>query len=320
MSFLRCFVFLATTTPFVIQAHRPTEQSLLIQKIIKTHKLNKRQAFQLTKIFKKSKYIGQGSQASQHPISRKQCLKKTKKRHMPAHQVCIFPFMVKISGQSSVCIDQFEFPNIPCEYPVTWVKPHEAHQLCSIMGKRLCDAHEWEAGCSGKPLQSEKNFSETRHMPVKEAMKWMRFHHNKNREKVWGYGLKENQNLCSTQSFKSNHCQQAQEKASGTYAACGSNTYPAGSSLHCKSAIGVYDLHGNVAEHMNLPVRKEQMGSQNGVGFTEMKGSWFIFSKIKAHADDCYWRAPFWHGTHILSPRGHSNYHLGFRCCSDIKL
>ena len=40
------------------------------------------------------------------------------------------------------CIDQFEFPNIPCEYPVVWVRAVEAALLCRAVGKRLCDAHE----------------------------------------------------------------------------------------------------------------------------------------------------------------------------------
>ena len=47
------------------------------------------------------------------------------------------------------CIDQFEFPNIPCEYPLVWVRASEAAQICQAQGKRLCDAHEWEGACDG---------------------------------------------------------------------------------------------------------------------------------------------------------------------------
>ena len=50
---------------------------------------------------------------------------------------------------AKVCIDQFEFPDIPCAYPVVWVKAREAAEICSAMGKRLCDAHEWEGACEG---------------------------------------------------------------------------------------------------------------------------------------------------------------------------
>jgi hypothetical protein len=48
-----------------------------------------------------------------------------------------------------------------------------------------------------------------------------------------------------------------------------------------------------------------------------MKGSWFVFSLIEAHEDDCRFRAPAWHETRVESPESHLNYHLGFRCCKD---
>ena len=50
-----------------------------------------------------------------------------------------------------------------------------------------------------------------------------------------------------------------------------------------------------------------------------MKGSWFIFGGYEAHEDDCRWRAPAWHATRIEHPLSHLNYHLGFRCCKDLK-
>ena len=57
-------------------------------------------------------------------------------------------------------------------------------------------------------------------------------------------------------------------------------------------------MNGNAAEHMNLPLNEEQMSSRGSkeLGYTEMKGSWFIFDTYRAHEDWCRWRAPFWHG------------------------
>jgi hypothetical protein len=55
------------------------------------------------------------------------------------------------------------------------------------------------------------------------------------------------------------------------------------------------------------------------LGYTEMKGSWFVFDTIRAHDDWCRWRAPFWHGTRVMDEHSHANYHLGFRCCKTIK-
>jgi formylglycine-generating enzyme required for sulfatase activity len=84
------------------------------------------------------------------------------------------------------------------------------------------------------------------------------------------------------------------------------------------SPLGVYDQHGNVAEHMNHPMKPEQLGGRGGFGQTEMKGSWFIFAQAEAHEDDCRFRAPSWHVTRIDDPNSHRNYHLGFRCCRDV--
>ena len=85
------------------------------------------------------------------------------------------------------------------------------------------------------------------------------------------------------------------------------------------SPYGVFDLHGNAAEHMNLPTKTDELGAQGGLGQTEMKGSWFIFARTEAHEDDCRWRAPDWHASKTLGAKSHANYHLGFRCCKDVK-
>jgi hypothetical protein len=179
--------------------------------------------------------------------------------------------------------------------------------LCHALGKRLCDAHEWEGGCAGslKSADSEYAWGERRIM--------MQYLHNKSREIRWAYGKEKNHALCATASQKSPKC----PMPSWTW--CGSNDYPAGSFPECVSTLGVYDQHGNVAEHMSFPRKPEELGSRGGSGETEMKGSWFIFLKAEAHEDDCRWRAPDWHVTKVDDPNSHRNYHLGFRCCRDIR-
>jgi hypothetical protein len=83
----------------------------------------------------------------------------------------------------------------------------------------------------------------------------------------------------------------------------------------------VYDLNGNAAEHMNLPLNPQEMASRGSkeLGYTEMKGSWFIFDTYRAHEDWCRWRAPYWHGSRVMDPDSHENYHLGFRCCKSLQ-
>ena len=83
----------------------------------------------------------------------------------------------------------------------------------------------------------------------------------------------------------------------------------------------VYDLNGNAAEHMNLPLNESEMASRGSreLGYTEMKGSWFLFDTYRAHEDWCRWRAPYWHGSRVMDEHSHSNYHLSFRCCKDLE-
>jgi hypothetical protein len=141
----------------------------------------------------------------------------------------------------------------------------------------------------------------------------MQHDHNEKREIVWAYGKTKDHKKCATGSRKSDGC------VHPTWQKCGTNTYPAGAFPECVSPFGVYDLHGNAAEHMNFPMSADELASRGKMGQTEMKGSWFIFDMYEAHIDDCRWRAPDWHGGPVMKAGSHMNYHLGFRCCRDLK-
>jgi formylglycine-generating enzyme required for sulfatase activity len=214
------------------------------------------------------------------------------------------------------CIDRFEFPDIPCTYPVVWVRAREAALLCEAEGKRLCDAHEWEGACAGSLEEPDYRFDLAKGRDVVSAVESMRAAHNRAHEarKAWSYGPAYQTGVCAASSQKTPGC------GGGEWAHCGSNTFPAGFFPACHSASGVYDLNGNAAEHMNLPLDESQMGSRGSrkLGVTEMKGSWFIFDRYRAHEDWCRWRAPFWHGSRVMDAKSHENYHLGFRCCKTI--
>jgi hypothetical protein len=274
---------------------------------------------QVRKIFARSTVLGQGNpRISVHPLTREEC--RAARASAPALPLdaarCGAPNMVPIydpeAGESArdarVCIDQFEFPDVPCEYPVVHVSAREAVLLCEAVGKRICDAHEWEGACAGAVRHPDREYAWGK---SRAEMQWL---HNEQRDVVWSYGPTKDQGLCGTGSTKTPGC-----PGSG-YNFCGSNTYPAGSFPACVSRFGVYDLHGNVAEHMNLPLRQEELASRGGYGRTEMKGGWFIFASLEAHPDDCRWRAPDWHGSRITDVASHGNYHLGFRCCKSLTL
>jgi formylglycine-generating enzyme required for sulfatase activity len=301
----------------------------LFRQLQRVHGLSDPQMNALRGIFSRSGYIGQGNPAvTRHPVTPEACQDKLKGlgvsyENLAFERVCKGKYMAPLynpSGQrpedAKACIDQFEFPNIPCAYPVVWVKAREAAEICSAQGKRLCDAHEWEGACEGRLGEPDYRFDLADTASASDAIRRMRVAHNQayGGQKTWSYGAAYRGGICGTSSQKSPDC------AGDGWKKCGSNTFPDGAFPECRSPLGVYDLNGNAAEHMNLPLNERQMASRGSreLGYTEMKGSWFVFDKFRAHEDWCRWRAPFWHGSRVMDEHSHANYHLGFRCCKTL--
>lgn len=301
----------------------------LLQQLQTVHRLSPVQMQAIRSVFASSPVIGQGNPAiTRHPVTSEQCVAQLRTLSVSYdnprfERICAARYMAPLYDPATqqpaaarACIDQFEFPDIPCTYPVVWVKAKEAAEICAAQGKRLCDANEWEDACQGRTEPPDYRFDLARDVSAEEAIHRMRAAHNAAHaaDKRWSYGDTYEQRICATGSSKSPGC------LGGSWAQCGSNTYPSGDFPACHSPLEVYDLNGNAAEHMNLPIGPDQVSSRGSrtLGYTEMKGSWFIFDTYRAHEDWCRWRAPFWHGSRVMDPHSHSNYHLGFRCCSTI--
>ena len=301
----------------------------LLQQLQGVQGLSSAQLAAVRAIFARSGFLGQGNPAIvRHPISEEQCREKRSRAGVSNgnpefERICGAPYMAPLYDprhekpeEAPACIDQFEFPDIPCAYPVVWVRAREAAELCEAVGKRICDAHEWEGACAGALEPPDYRFDLARGLAPGAAIERMRQAHNRAHAptKSWSYGPEYRRGVCATSSHKSPGCN------GGGWSLCGSNTFPAGSFPDCRSSLGVYDLNGNAAEHMNLPLDPSQMASRGSreLGYTEMKGSWFVFDDFRAHEDWCRWRAPFWHGSRVMDPHSHENYHLGFRCCKSL--
>lgn len=284
------------------------------------HRISNSQLNRIKEIFAGSGLIGQGNPGpTRHPMSPEQCAARVpggpeSYNNRRFERICGDKYMAPLYDprtqtpeQATACIDQFEFPNIPCTYPVTWVRASEAAQICGAMGKRLCDAHEWEGACAGALEPPDYPYGAG-------SVAAMRNIHNSRYggSRAWAYGPNFQTGICAQNSVKSAGCN------GGDFNRCGTNTYPTGAFPNCVSPLGVYDQHGNAAEHMNLPMSPDQLTSAGGIGVTEMKGSWFIWDKYRAHEDWCRWRAPYWHGSAVMSGSSHRNYHLGFRCCKSV--
>ena len=305
------------------------QNEALFEQLRKVHGLSDEQLRALRRIFSDSGYIGQGNPAvARHPITPQECEEKLRRlgvryENRDFEKICGEKYMAPLynparekAEEAGACIDQFEFPNIPCAFPVVWVRAREAAEVCRAVGKRLCDAHEWEGACAGALEPPDYRFDLAQGLPPNAAVERMRQTHNRvyGAHKTWAYGSSYKKGVCAASSYKTAGC------GGGGWTACGSNTYPAGTFPDCRSPLGVYDQHGNAAEHMNLPLNEGQMASRGstGLGYTEMKGSWFIFDTYYAHEDWCRWRAPFWHGSRVMDAHSHANYHLGFRCCKTL--
>jgi hypothetical protein len=314
-----------------LAGRQPLEQhnEILLSQVQRVHGLSDAQISAIRKIFAKSGYIGQGNPAiTQHPLTPEKSEAKARglgvRYENPRFEkICKGKYMAPLYDpareqpeDANACIDQFEFPDIPFTYPVVWVKAREAAEICWAVGKRLCDAHEWEGACAGSLEPPDYRFDLAKGVSPEVAVGRMAHAHNQaySAGKTWSYGSTYEKGVCATGSKKSPGCN------GGSWADCGSNTYPTGSFAACRSSLDVYDLNGNAAEHMNLPLNESQMSSRGStqLGYTEMKGSWFIFDTYRAHDDWCRWRAPFWHGSRVMDEHSHANYHLSFRCCKSL--
>jgi hypothetical protein len=302
---------------------------ILFHQLREVHHLGAEQMEAVRAIFARSGFIGQGNPAiARHPLGPEQCQARLHEEGVDYEnpgfeKICGAPYMAPLydpsrqePGDAPACIDQFEFPDVPCALPVVWVKAREAAQLCEAVGKRICDAHEWEGACAGALEPPDYRFDLAKGVAPNVAIGRMRGIHNRaeSLRRTWSYGPEYRTGICATSSHKTPGCE------GGGWSRCGSNTFPAGSFPACRSRLGVYDLNGNAAEHMNLPLDPSQMASRGSqeLGYTEMKGSWFVFDDFRAHDDWCRWRAPFWHGSRVMDPHSHENYHLGFRCCKTL--
>ena len=280
-----------------------------------------------------------GPNNSFHPASREQCARKVLatgaiRPNASFERKCGAKWMAPVPDypgqpleQARVCIDQFEFPDIPCEFPVAWTTGPTARQICESMGKRICDSGEWEGGCAGSMApESEYYFG--------QGQEGSRASHNRNRQITWAAGLQGGSETRANCGVYTPGDPEIDPSVRGRYApagqsrgcnpgvsptlTCGTNTWPSGFKANCRSAAGVYDMHGNLAEAVNLPMAQGQQGKfgRGPLGMEEHKGSFFVHRP--QYPDDCRVRQPFEHATSFMA-NGMAFYQEGFRCCKDVR-
>ena len=155
----------------------------LLSEIQAVHGLSPGEMDSIRAIFRASGYIGQGNPAvTRHSMSTRACEEKLKGsgityENAEFEKVCKAKYMAPLYNPAAekaedarACIDRFEFPDIPCAYPVVWVRAREAAEICTAMGKRLCDAHEWEGACAGALLPPDYRFDLAKGVPPNIAV------------------------------------------------------------------------------------------------------------------------------------------------------
>ena len=219
-----------------------------------------------------------------HKFTRRQCLEGLRDVVLQTPEqraICGGPFEVPIHhgdpSSATSCIDIFEYPNHPCVLPFVNLYGMKDEELCAMAGKRLCTDQEWDEACESDPSGGAP---------------WQ-----------YAYGNELDLTVCNT-GGNNGHCRINED----LWNTCETNTEPNGSYPKCRSRLGVFDLHGNVAEAMHR--------WENGVDYIQLKGSAFFYDG-KMYKDHCRFD-PRWH-VDEFNKSWHDNYHLGFRCCRSVK-
>ena len=238
-----CLVGFDFASPQVLRQ----QNEILFRQLQDVHGLSKDQIDAIRKIFAKSGYIGQGNPAiTQHPVTPGECQAKLSSmgvqyENSRFEKICKAKYMAPLYNPSKqkpedakACIDQFEFPDIPCTYPVVWVKAREAAEICWAMGKRLCDAHEWEGACAGdlEPPDYEFNLAKDVSPECGDSIACvMPTIKHTAPPSAGATGRRIRTGICATGSKKTPGCN------GGSWTGCGSNTYPAGDFPACHSPL-----------------------------------------------------------------------------------
>ncbi|MGA9412837.1 MAG: hypothetical protein WBV78_20655, partial [Roseobacter sp.] len=126
------FISIVLSPACLAQPSLQEANSVLFEQISSVHGLSQAQMTRLKRIFAGSRVMGQGNPAiTRHPMTPAQCKAKIggikKYENRKNRRICGDRYMVPLydprtqqPSDANACIDMFEFPNIPCTYPVVW--------------------------------------------------------------------------------------------------------------------------------------------------------------------------------------------------------
>lgn len=142
--------------------------------------------------------------------------------------------------------------------PLTGVTQEQAATACKNAGKRLCKDAEWKSACRGEPRAEGRDY--------------------------YGYGSTE---------YQSKRCRDWDASDGGK-----SGPAKTGSLAECRTAQGVFDLTGNVGEHVDAALVSDKR---------VIRGGTYNMSRHDSACDSSSYRV----ATDQVGPD------IGFRCCRD---
>jgi formylglycine-generating enzyme required for sulfatase activity len=181
------------------------------------------------------------------------------------------------------CIDRYEAPNAPNEYPLVMESAITAEAWCNKRGKRLCGEDEWERACAGP-----RGFQ----FPYGDAHEDARCAD----EKPWIVKDEPTITMWPEKPAMGEVTRLYQAEKSGTRASC-------------VSGYGVFDMTGNVEEWV---VTKTVKGKPRAAYAHVLKGCYW---------SGCYGGSkPTCTSTNAAHADTFKFYETGFRCCQDARV
>lgn len=187
------------------------------------------------------------------------------------------------------CVDRYEFPNIPGEYPAVLLSWNDAKALCEAQGKRLCTEDEWVFACEG-PRAQPYPYGYDRYTDPRS-----RFPDNV----IQGDGC--NIDIIR-KGFKVNAAKFLKDKKSAAAMIEIDRLWAgvkSGSRKQCVSPFGVYDITGNI-EEWTMATGPTPRGFKS-----VLRGGYWMPVESRCQPGN------YFHGP------GHAFYQTGFRCCAN---
>lgn len=163
------------------------------------------------------------------------------------------------------CMDKFEFPNHEGALPEVGRTFLQAQTICENVGKRLCTDSEWTFACEGPDMHPYP----------------------------YGDGYERNEDTCNTHYLP---------MPVGTPKSKWKDYYkaePSGANSGCASPFGIYDMSGNVDEHV---VNESGHPYKSGL----KGGYWTYLVRTRCRPMT------------VAHNETYAYYQNGFRCCSSI--